>query len=99
MRKAHTAWGKYCRDLIALAKQSQANPNTSGCKFQIDIANAMEEGMMMDKVIMEMEMQFITDGVLPDSDIKKGAEIATGLMSNIKDTSKKAAALKGWFKV
>jgi hypothetical protein len=99
MRKWHSAWDRNHREFAALIEKSMEHLNTKGCKFEKDLQVICDECSLVDKVLVQLEQKFLQGLPFTDDDIKLGAAQTAEMQSKIKEGSKKAAALRPWFKL
>ena len=99
IRKWHGSWDRAGREFGALVKKSSEHQNTQGCKFENDLKDIIQDGDKIDKKLVDLEAKFLTGADFTDDDIKAGAEQTSLIKNKIKEGSRRASALRPWFKL
>ena len=99
LRKAHSLWDRSTRDFEALVRKSGSHPNTTGCKFEKDLALIIKSGASLDSAVKGFEQTFLEGKSFSDEEIKKAADVSNNVLKLVKEGQKKAAALRPWFKL
>jgi len=99
VRKTHSLWDRGKREYTALISKSKACANTQGCKFELDLEGAIKEGIKLDASLMLYETKYMEGKAFTNDDVEKMSSLATKTVELIKESNKRAAALRPWFKV
>ena len=92
-------WDRGKREYTALISKSKACANTQGCKFELDLEGAIKEGIKLDASLMLYETKYMEGKAFTNDDVEKMSSLATKTVELIKESNKRAAALRPWFKV
>jgi len=99
LRKTHSAWDRARREYTALVAKSKDHQNTSGCKLETDLGDAVTTGTNLDSKLLTYETKFLEGKAFTDAEIGSIAATVGQLVDIMKTNNKRAAAMKPWFKL
>ena len=99
LRKAHSAWDRAQRDIVALSNKAAQHENTRGCKFQVDLVRIAKEGGQTDTKIVQLEQLFLEGKQYTEEDTMRAAELCNTIKELMTEGSRKMNALRPWFKM
>ena len=81
LRKAHSLWDRSTRDFEALVRKSGSHPNTTGCKFEKDLALIIKSGASLDSAVKGKSFS--------DEEIKKAADVSNNVLKLVKEDAQR----------
>ena len=64
IRKVHCLWDKAKREMDGVCKKAVAHPKTPSCKFKDDLEALLQEGTILDRIVMYTEIQHLAGAQL-----------------------------------
>ena len=99
LRIAHSAWDKNKREFTSLVQESVENENTSGSKCERTLAILIDECTQIDKLLVELEVDFLRGKWWKDVQLQDIATKCTDIKAKSLECREKGNALRQWFKM
>ena len=98
LRRAHQNWDRAFREFEAIHARSEGHPNTTGCRFQQELANVIATGKDVDFCMTELEKKHMKGEDFTDDDTATAAQKTQEMKASIKAGQKLVTSLKSWMR-